>query len=83
VKVAEYATGPVVAYRLWRILPFQDLEGPPSVRLCSAGGRSPAGVIELHNHVYLDGREIFESVRKHAVHNMRAGGSGVPGTSSL
>jgi hypothetical protein len=37
VKVAAIVTGPTTGYRIWRLLPFQDLEGPPSVRLCSAG----------------------------------------------
>jgi hypothetical protein len=53
-KVAEVVTGPTIGYRLWRVLPYQDLDGPPSVRLCSAGtmgvpkfwpARQPVGAV--------------------------------------
>ncbi len=36
-RVDELTIGPLNAYRIWRVLPYQDLDGPPSVRLGSAG----------------------------------------------
>jgi hypothetical protein len=49
----------------------------------SAGGSGGGAVLENHVHVFLDGKELFESVRKSAVMNMRAGGAGVPGISKV
>lgn len=64
-------------------------EHGPEIFSPSAGGtiipngRGGGGDTIIHTHVYVDGRELFETVQRHSAKDMLAGGFGLPSAGKL